>query len=378
MTRSPARIREQLSQLESQTLVLHQQWAGVYLRYAQRLAQVLERQAVYAVYQICTQIYPQSFLQLAYNPRQRFQEKVRLAIAQFQPQLFQQFQQQGIFLAPPEQSGSVNPPLPGPEGELSMAPVDLGDSPHRAIAQTDPELEAQGTEPGEARANLPDLDEIKTFLSQALQKEGLSLEMLVPGSLHHQADQSKLAVKTPEDLARWQETVEKVMGRSVVRLSMDLNRSLTKAQIIPPNLPPRILEMALQSDDNRLAPNREKMPHVVNLLIEKAPKPDDQSGDRPAEDSNEELEELTEAGDKEEQEEPARRGEISRLTAINLRLLDLEFSDLDLGLIRKELHGQLGQLKKLQQQYRQLERQKTIAEAELAWRSSWVNNQEEI
>jgi molecular chaperone GrpE (heat shock protein) len=74
MTRSLAKIREQLTQLDAQTETQWHRLAQTYDHYAQRLSQTLQQQAVYAVYQICTQIYPAAFLQLSVSNRQKFQQ----------------------------------------------------------------------------------------------------------------------------------------------------------------------------------------------------------------------------------------------------------------------------------------------------------------
>jgi hypothetical protein len=132
--------------------------------------------------------------------------------------------------------------------------------------------------------------------------------------------------------------------------------------------------MALQAEDERLAPNRETMPHIVNLLIETAHKTlakvEDEDTDADEESDQSDSDEDTEDDDEEPSETV--QGEISRLTVINLRLTNLEFSDVNLSMIRKQIRTYLSDLKKLRQQYRQLSQQKLSAEAELAWRSSWT------
>ncbi|QUS61929.1 hypothetical protein IQE94_07705 [Synechocystis sp. PCC 7339] len=364
MNRSIPKIREQLTQIENQTAILGHHFAATYDQYAQRLGQILRQQGVYAVYQICTQIYPDTFLQLDYNPRHKFQSQLRTAIAKFYDQLLANLEKEGIFLDSSRQGQIV----PEPEGNTEDAEELIllgnnGDNP-----------EEEKSEDG----NVPDLQEIKDFLSQALQKEGLSLEMLLPQGMEVAEAKVPTVIKTPEDLQKWHLQVEKVLHRSVVALSMNINRLLTASKIIPPNLPLHILEMALQSEDDRLAPNREKMPHVVNLLIEKAQKPESdhvsqQSTDQGEEDGENDDDEDLSPEALEELIHRSKRGQISRLTALNLRLKDLEFSDVNLGLIRKQIHTYLKDLNKLEKQYRQLERQQVTAKAELAWRSTWQN-----
>jgi hypothetical protein len=368
MTRSIPKIREQLTQIENQTAILGHHFAATYDQYAQRLGQILQQQGVYAVYQICTQIYPDAFLQLDYNPRHKFQSQLRTAIAKFYDQLLTNLEKEGIFLDSSRQEQIVQEPEDTTEDaeELILLGND-GDEDNPEGAQSED-------------SGIPDLQEIKDFLSQALQKEGLSLEMLLPQGMGTTEAQVPPEIKTPEDLQKWHLQVEKTLHRSVVALSMNINRLLTASKIIPPNLPLHILEMALQSEDDRLAPNREKMPHVVNLLIEKAQKPEPDNVSSPSANQGEEDTENDDDDDDdlspeaiEELIHRSKRGQISRLTALNLRLKDLEFSDVNLGLIRKQIHTYLKDLNKLEKQYRQLERQQVTAKAELAWRSTWQN-----
>lgn len=364
MTRSIPQIREQLTQIEHQTEILGHHFAATYHQHAQRLGEILQQQAVYAVYQICTQIYPDAFLQLDYNPRHKFQTQLQKAIANFYDQLLANLEKDGIFLDSSRQE------------QILAEPESVGDEAEELSLLESGE---NGSEQGPAEEdNIPDLEEIKDFLSQALQKEGLSLEMLLPQGFSATDTNVPPVIKTPEDLHNWHLKVEKILHRSLVVLSMKINRLLTAAKIIPPNLPLHILEMALQSQDDRLAPNREKMPHVVNLLIEKAQRP---AAESDKEQSSESTEETTDDNGDEELSSEAmeelisrsKRGQISRLTALNLRLKDLEFSDVNLGLIRKQILTYLKDLNKLEKQYRQLERQQVVAKAELAWRSTWQN-----
>jgi hypothetical protein len=388
MTRSLAKIREQLTQLDAQTETQWHRLAQTYDQYARHLSKTLERQAVYAIYQICTQINPEAFLKLNYSNRQKFQQAIRTAIADFYTQLIANLTKQGITLDP-------NHPLPEPETKsesedreslflLADNQADLANnaqnqaspqadsSPNPALIKTENPSETNKADTGDD--NFPSMQEIKEFLSEALEKEGLSLEMLIPKMLRLDQDQTPIIVKTPDDLVQWYRQVEKLLQRTLVNLSMRLNHHLTEQKIIPENLPSKVLEMALQAEDERLAPNREKMPHIVNLLIETAHKTLTET-DADADEDHASPEPDEDDEDDEENEEDSSetvRGEVSRLTVINLRLTDLEFSDVTLSMIRKQIRTHLNDLKKLRQQYRQLSQQKLSAEAELAWRSSWT------
>lgn len=399
MTRSLAKIREQLTQLDSQTESQWHRLAKTYDQYVDCLSRLLQRQGVYAVYQICTQIYPEAFLKLSYGDRHTFQQQIRAAIEAFQPGVTAMLQKQGITLDPsqltaePDSQTDTPPPAPAPPDNL---PQEVMDEAPAAVTVPTPEPTATDAPPPDSEStasnrdeNFPTMQEIKNFLHDALEKEGLSLDMLIPQMLRLDQAQTPITVKTPEDLVQWHRQVEKLLQRALVRLSMSLNSSLTERKIIPENLPLRVLEMALQAEDDRLAPNRDKMPHIVNLFVEMAhqsiEKDDtddtdeddnpDEDGDRPNPlDQDEDDEDEDDDEDDAEGSETA-RGEISRLTIINLRLADLEFSDVSLSMIRKQIRTYLFDLKKLRQQHRQLNRDRLAVEAELAWRSSWTGTE---
>ncbi|MEB3226741.1 MAG: hypothetical protein VKJ27_00015 [Synechocystis sp.] len=386
MTRSLAKIREQLTQLEAQTETQWHRLGKTYDQYVQHLSRTLQQQAVYAVYQICTQIYPEAFLQLSYNDRHAFQQSIRTAIGDFYDYFTDTLNKQGITLDPAN-------PLPEADDELDdeetlmMLEDDTSealDAPDHSRPPDPPVTPDSESPHGEDTAeqtekdskaqdeNFPSMQEIKAFLSEALEKEGLSLEMLIPKMVRLDQTPSPLDVKTPDDLVQWHRHVEKHLQRSLVNLSMRLNHYLTTQKIIPENLPPKVLEMALQAEDERLVPNREKMPHIVNLLIETAHKPLGKEG---AADPDDPPPPTADANEDEDDASDTVRGELSRLTVINLRATDLEFSDVNLSMIRKQLRASLGDLKKLRQQYRQLSQNKLSAEAELAWRSSWTTTE---
>ena len=392
MTRSLAKIREQLTQLDTQTETQWHRLAQTYDQYAQRLSQTLEQQAVYAVYQICTQINPEAFLTLNYSTRQKFQQAIRTAIADFYDQFIAALKKQGITLDPA--NPLPEPPEPETESEpeddeslfllennlddlLEDDPEDLDndeqteDSPSADLS-TDSEDSSETSEKEIGDDNFPSMQEIKKFLSEALEKEGLSLDMLIPKMLRLDQDQAPIVVKTPDDLVQWHRQVEKILQRALVSLSMQLNHNLTEQKIIPENLPPKVLEMALQSEDDRLAPNREKMPHIVNLLIETAHKNLAKNDSDESDSDEDQTSSDPDEDDEDEDSSDIVRGEISRLTVINLRLTDLEFSDVNLSMIRKQIRTYLSDLKKIRHHYRQLSQHKLTAEAELAWRSSWM------
>jgi hypothetical protein len=86
------------------------------------------------------------------------------------------------------------------------------------------------------------------------------------------------------------------------------------------------------------------------------------------------LMEESSAGDREEDEDEDEEGSESTMThlaAINLRLSDLEFNNVESSLGRSKLRTALGTLRKLGKQYQKLQRELAISSAEQAWRAIW-------
>ena len=61
-----------------------------------------------------------------------------------------------------------------------------------------------------------------------------------------------------------------------------------------------------------------------------------------------------------------------RITAINLRLSELEFVDPQLGVLRKKIRSQGDKVKKIRERYRQNRKDFARVKADAAWRSSWT------
>jgi hypothetical protein len=198
--------------------------------------------------------------------------------------------------------------------------------------------------------------QFQTKLTSLLHHQGiLLLPMMALPTLLSSEDGHPLAppppFSHPEELGQWCRRLEQGLQMVLEELSHTANQLLQEAKILPNHLPPQVLEMALQAQDNGMNINRSKIPHVLSLLVE----------------TNQRSEASKEEGD----EEDGDGGQVSKLIAIHLRLTDIEFADASLALLRKQLRQLVEHLKKLHQYHHQLQREARIAEAERAWQSSW-------
>ncbi|WYL95849.1 MAG: hypothetical protein HEQ35_20360 [Gloeotrichia echinulata IR180] len=150
-------------------------------------------------------------------------------------------------------------------------------------------------------------------------------------------------LSNPIELGRWQQKMEAVIQDTLKKLSHETNVVLQKARILPKKLPERILEVAAAASEA----SAEVMPGPPNLLnlvieIENDQDPDESS--------------------------------LTQITAINLRLGEIEFADPAVSSARKQIRSLLVQLSKLGREYEKKHRELSTAEAEAAWRASWFEN----
>ncbi|MCU0517490.1 MAG: hypothetical protein MUC60_11650 [Oscillatoria sp. Prado101] len=248
------RIDQEIADLERETLALAEELHSTYSSYLTALGQAMRQQLILASYHICTQGYPEQFLQLSYSQRQQLQQDLRLLANSAQQQLQEMLHLQG-----------------GKDAEPKA----------RELPPESPESE-------------PPL--------------GLSLREDAYCSL----------LNNPEQLAQWQEHLDLSLAKILQGASRRGNRLLQQTGILPKKLP-------------------------EHLLIET----------EGAEDSS--------------------GSQITQLLAIHLRLSEIEFSDSQLGALRSQIRKLSVRVGKLVREYQKKQRQRAVAEAESAWRSSWAD-----
>ena len=70
-------IRKDLVKIEEKVSQLFQEIYHIYYQYIELLSRSVRRQLMVACYQICTQIYPESFLNLSFDERYKLQENLK-------------------------------------------------------------------------------------------------------------------------------------------------------------------------------------------------------------------------------------------------------------------------------------------------------------
>ncbi|ACB50054.1 unknown [Crocosphaera subtropica ATCC 51142] len=289
MAKSLQKIKQEIEKLEQQATEFFTELNELYKRYLEALNVSVKKQLILAVYEICTKIYPEEFLQLSYSQREKLQETIRELCKPLESKLL----------------AYISFPQPTPTATIT--------------------------------------EQILTQLSLINNKEF---------QLQNQVEDDSLAqIENPEDLVLWCKRVEQGIRIIIQDLSQDVNRELQKNNIIASQLPPQLLEMALQAEEGGMSSGNS--PNIINILIETSQKEDNEN-----EDENEEDDENQES-------------EITKISAIHLRLSDIEFADPQLSIQRQQIRQKLEIVKKMRKAYQKLQRENAQAEAEAAWRSSW-------
>lgn len=285
MARAIQQIKQDLTTLDETVAHFAVELRKLYRKYLESLSEATRKQLVLASYQLCTQVYPEAFLNLSVGDREKLQDFFKRLGKSFESQLV----------------------------EIWENPVDFDE-----FAQTEEVLLS---------------DEIESPTEKPIEED---------------ENNKNNRNENIEDLVQWCKNLEEALRQSLEDLSQEANLYLQKKQILPPQIPVKILEMAMQTDGGNIPVN--DSPNLLNLIVET-----DRSGEETAPIA---------------QETP----NLTKVVAINLRLPEIEFSNPTLSIERDRLRRELERLSKMRQHHRQLKKELANAEAEAAWRSTWFDS----
>lgn len=304
MARAIERIEQDLAALEDATALLRAELDKTYSQYLQLLGQAVRRQLILASYQVCTQGYPQAFLSLSFNQRQKLQQSIQQMGKKAQEQLLSHLEASKKATQEEVRDSNSNEPAPEP-----------------ALTSNEP--------------------------PQDVTPEPLSIVEPVPGNLEAEAseniDISNLELAKPEQLAQWQEQLEEAIAQTLETLSLNTNHLLQQTGIIPSKLPAAVLEAATKAD-NSTESVTVGSPNLLNLLMET------------------------------ESEDDSEDSTLTRIIAINLRLSEIEFADPTLNAGRNQIRNLSAKRNTLHREYHKKQRERSVAQAEAAWRASWFED----
>ncbi|OUL31812.1 hypothetical protein BV378_00640 [Nostoc sp. RF31YmG] len=315
MARAIERIDRDIALLKEAIKAIAAELQTAYASYLSMLGQAVRQQLILATYHLCTQGYSENFLSLSLNQRQQLQQAIRKLGQQAAEQLL-------TFINNEEHQDEV----------AEVAGEDASDE----VAEVAGEDASNEGDVGDGE----DVNDDKNPQSK-IRFEKFAMEGNRAGKL-------PLIIKftdptNPMELAAWQQSLEKLIQYTLKKVSHDANVLLQKISILPKKLPEPILEVAAAASEAS-AEVMPGPPNLLNLVIEI------------------------------ENEQDAQQSGLTRLIAINLRLSEIEFADSKLSSGRKQIRSILVQLNKLGQEYQKKQRERSIAEAEAAWRAIWIDD----
>ncbi|WP_414575578.1 hypothetical protein [Anabaena sp. CCY 9402-a] len=297
MARAIERIERDIAVLQEAIQAIATELQSAYTNYLAALGQALRKQLILASYHLCTQGYPENFLKLSLNQRQKLQQSIR--------NLGQQ------------------------AAEVLLTHLMIEEDVE--IIATSDTVEDEG-----------DIDSMENEADEEVTSGLLSSD--IEQSPDSAPEPHIFDISNPIELAKWQQHVEAETQRTLRKVSHEANLILQKAGVLPQKLPEPILEAAAAAASEASAEMMPGPPNILNLVIEI------------------------------EDEQDVEESSLTRIMTINLRLGEIEFADATLAASRKQIRDILVQLNKLGREYQRKQRERSIAEAEAAWRASWYEN----
>jgi hypothetical protein len=375
MAQSIEQINQTILALEAQATDLGEQLYVAHQRHRGFLGQTAMTQLVMACFTLCTEAYPEEFLGLEAYQRRQIQAQVRQLAKQLQADLLAKLTHPQDEPPPvPELPESDNPPSPS----VRVFPIDLESldlrAVERAIERT-VDLGDQGEVEDEAEIEPPDgmsVAELARINAEANSIEAelralLSLESLLPD---READRRPRNVV--EKLFFWQENVESETIELMRQTSRDLNVFFQKAGLLPSQIPAPIIEAAAHTDGGDPFG---KTPHLLKMVLEarEIHREGREGSSREGSKRDEGKRRRREDG---RREDSRRRSSptIVPIVAVQLRLVELEFNDANLISSRNQIRDVLKQLQIVAKDYQKKQKEQAIANARLAWQSTWTND----
>ncbi len=353
MARTIQQVQQELEVLEKTVAETATQLQTTYEDYLDLLSGSLEKQLMLAGYQLCTQIYAESFLQLSFSQRQKLQQQLRKLGKEIKPELKKKYE-------PPEPTQE--------QADLSLIAEMLKNLPlHKMSQQANSEESQDGNQTNSSDTN----NELADIIAN--NTEGMVLEnsraIVIDGnqiiSIERQNiedNQSELVSDNPKNTASkeheeinlinpknliiWQKNLEKQIKKTLDNLSKQANKILQERGIIPKQLPTKIMEVALQNADGGPRLNQVKnLPNILNFVVEI------DKGKKSKTNTN-----------------------FGNISLLRLKLAEIEFADPNLSSKRNEIRNLLKKISRIHKTYQEKKHEYAMAEADAAWRSSWYED----
>jgi|GEM_PF-1262760 len=328
MTKSIQQVKQDLENLKSTVADTAVELEELHLNYLHLLSQSLKQQLIVACYQICTRLYPQSFLDLSLSEKQNLQQNLRQIGIQLEPNLIEIAKQEELEPEPIELNlmAELIKNLPQPKRRKE-------DQDEQQNQETEINLEL-------VKAELENIEfiEIDAGVSEEEQQQILS----------EAPPKEKIDFKNPAHLIQCHKQIERGIKKTLDDTSRKVNKCLQDSRIIPDRIPSKVIDVAMQADSSkglRSSSQAPVIPHVLHLAIEKEKEKKSNSFTKPV-----------------------------QISLLRLRLTELEFADHQLNAKKSEIRNLMSKIKKLNNKYKTIKQEVTVIEAQAAWRSSWYED----
>jgi hypothetical protein len=176
---------------------------------------------------------------------------------------------------------------------------------------------------------------------------------------------------TPTSLSTWQQNLETELTHSLKEISYKVNLLLQQARVMPLNIPKPILEASPEAD--RQSESTSNVPNLLSIFVEQ------ELEDRDEDPLATKLvvngtEQLAWIGDETSLEEQDECQQIVQIYSLYLRLTEIEFANVNVLGLRKNIDRLSIKISGLRRDYLQKQQELKVAEAESAWRSSWFES----
>ena len=322
MTKSIQQVKQELKKLESTVADAAIELEDLHRDYLNLLSQSLKQQLISACYQICTQLYPQSFIDLSLNDKQNLQQNFRQIAIELEPDLLVIVEQK----------------------ELEPEPFDLN-----LMAELIKNL-PKPNKSSEEGDNTPEINlelvkaELENIELIEIDVEGEESELETDDE---ESSKEKVNLENPEHLILWHKQIERNIKQILDSGSRRVNKYLQESGILPDRIPSKVIEIAMQADSAKGMSNTKqpRIPHVLHLALES-----------------------------DDSKKPKSSKDLVEISLLRLRLAEVEFHSPLLNAKRGQIRNLMSKIKKLKNSYRSIKQETAVLEAQAAWRASWYED----
>ena len=246
MTKSIQQVKQELKNLESTVADAAIELEDLHRDYLNLLSQSLKQQLISACYQICTQLYPQSFIDLSLNDKQNLQQNLRQIAIELEPDLLEIVEQKELEPEPFDLNlmAELIKNLPKPNKSLEE---------NDNVSEINLEL---------VKAELENIELIE------IDAEGEESELETD---EEESPKEKIDLENPEHLILWHKQIERNIKQILDSGSRKVNKYLQESGILPDRIPSKVIDIAMQADSAKGMQNQGKqprIPHVLHLALE--------------------------------------------------------------------------------------------------------------